>query len=156
MTREKKFSQLSNWEKYRWIEKTIRAERSAEIAEINHAHRCDREEERRKAIRARKRERREVQEVLIEVIAGRKFSPSEITRISEYSRTYILALSKDHFTPEEHQEFLAMDQGVSPAGPRTPRYIDDRTEDEKWLDWYDAWADRRMAAVLEMFRNGKN
>jgi hypothetical protein len=121
------------------------------IAERRYDQRCDRIEEQRKAIQERKRKRREVQQVLIEIIGERKHSPEEMARISGFSKTHILSLSRKSFTKEEHREFLAMDEGIPPNCTRTPLQIDLRTEEEKWLDWWQNFVEQRMAADRELF-----
>lgn len=160
---KRKWQEMSGYERRRlykqlsWREKDqvamwqVTDDINERIAERNYDRKCELREEKRLRIKQHQEERREIQKLLIEEIAKRKHSPNQIAEISGYSRTYILALSREHFTPEEHREFVKMDEGVAPRGPCTALQIDPRTEDEKWLaDWEDK-VERRQAAARELF-----
>jgi hypothetical protein len=149
--RRRRFNQLSSREKNKVFEWQLNDAINEATADRRYDQRCDRIEEQRKAIQERKRKRREVQRVLIEIIGERKHSPKEMARISGVSKTYILSVSRANFAKEEHQEFLAMDEGIPPKGPRIPLQIDPRTKEEKWLDQWEAGVERRQAAARELF-----
>lgn len=153
--RTRRFKQLSSREKDKVIGWQLNDDIMEAIADRCVEQRCDRIEERRKAIQGRKRKRREVQQLLIEIIGERKHSSKEMARLSGLSKTYILSLSRDNFTNEEHEEFLAMDKGIPPKGPRTPRQIDLRTPEERWFDEYEAWVERRLEACRKIWANTK-
>jgi hypothetical protein len=141
--------QMSWREKGKVIQWRLDDDFNEPIAEHKYAIRCDLAEEQRQRLKKRKEERREIQNVLIEVIARRTHSPKEMARISRYTRTYIVALSRNTFSPEDHRKFLLMDEGITPKGPCIPLQIDRRTEEEKWLDEWEARVEKREAAVRE-------
>jgi hypothetical protein len=153
--RHRRYKQLSLREKGKVIQWQVNDDFDEATADRRFDQRCDRIEERRKAIQERKRKRREVQKLLIEIIGERKHWPKEMAKLSGLSKTYILSLSRENFTKDEHREFLAMDEGIPPKGPRTPQRIDLRTPEERWLDEYEAWVERRLEACRTIWATTK-